>query len=142
MKSLHQTKPSWLSKGFYKDLERRIESSPPGLCPVDMTRAFLEMCHTHTCGKCVPCRVGLWQLKNLLTDVMNGDATMETLDLMEELSVSIMEGADCAIGYEAAHMVYKSLWDVGKTMKNMCAREDVPASTHSLFLVYLCARHM
>ena len=96
-------------EGLYKDLERRIESSPPGLCPVDMTRAFLEMCHTHTCGKCVPCRVGLWQLKNLLTDVMNGDATMETLDLMEELSVSIMEGADCAIGYEAAHMVYKSL---------------------------------
>ena len=70
-------------EGLYKDLERRIESSPPGLCPVDMTRAFLEMCHTHTCGKCVPCRVGLWQLKNLLTDVMNGDATMETLDLME-----------------------------------------------------------
>ena len=52
-------------EGLYKDLERRIESSPPGLCPVDMTRAFLEMCHTHTCGKCVPCRVGLWQLKNL-----------------------------------------------------------------------------
>ena len=50
-------------EGLYKDLERRIESSPPGLCPVDMTRAFLEMCHTHTCGKCVPCRVGLWQLK-------------------------------------------------------------------------------
>ena len=91
-------------EGLYKDLERRIESSPPGLCPVDMTRAFLEMCHTHTCGKCVPCRVGLWQLKNLLTDVMNGDATMETLDLMEELSVSIMEGADCAIGYEAGKM--------------------------------------
>ena len=42
---------------LYKDLERRIESSPPGLCPVDMTRAFVEMCHTHTCGKCVPCRV-------------------------------------------------------------------------------------
>ena len=43
-------------EGLYKDLERRIESSPPGLCPVDMTRAFLEMCHTHTCGMCaVPC---------------------------------------------------------------------------------------
>lgn len=33
-------------EGLYKDLERRIESSPPGLCPVDMTRAFLEMCPT------------------------------------------------------------------------------------------------
>ena len=94
---------------LYKDLERRIESSPPGLCPVDMTRAFVEMCHTHTCGKCVPCRVGLWQLKNLLTDVMNGEASMETLKLMEELSQSIMNGADCAIGYEAAFAVYRSL---------------------------------
>ncbi len=27
-------------EGLYKDLERRIESSPPGLCPVDMSRAF------------------------------------------------------------------------------------------------------
>ena len=25
-------------EGLYKDLERRIESSPPGLCPVDMSR--------------------------------------------------------------------------------------------------------
>ena len=30
-------------EGLYKDLERRIESSPPGLCPVDMSRAFLEI---------------------------------------------------------------------------------------------------
>ena len=51
-------------EGLYKDLERRIESSPPGLCPVDMTRAFLEMCHTHTCGKCVPCRVGYERRRN------------------------------------------------------------------------------
>ena len=35
-------------EGLYKDLERRIESSPPGLCPVDMARAFLELCHAQT----------------------------------------------------------------------------------------------
>ena len=27
-------------EGLYKDLERRIEASPPGLCPVDMAREF------------------------------------------------------------------------------------------------------
>ena len=96
---------------LYKDLERRIESSPPGLCPVDMTRAFIEMCQTQSCGKCTPCRVGLWQLKNLLTDVMNGTATMETLDLIDTLSESIREGSDCPIGYEAGAMVHKSLRD-------------------------------
>lgn len=96
-------------EGLYKDLERRIESSPPGLCPVDITRAFLELCHAQTCGKCVPCRIGLWQLKNMLTDVMNGEATMDTLDEIEDLAKSIIDSADCGIGTEAAQMVYKSL---------------------------------
>ncbi len=96
-------------EGLYKDLERRIESSPPGLCPVDMARAFLELCHAQTCGKCVPCRIGLGQLNHLIKDVLDGNATMETLDIMEETAVSIMESADCAIGYEAANMVYKGL---------------------------------
>ena len=28
-------------EGLYKDLERRIEASPPGLCPVSVTKGFL-----------------------------------------------------------------------------------------------------
>ena len=94
---------------LYKDLERRIESSPPGLCPVDMSRAFLELCHAQTCGKCVPCRIGLGQLNHFIKDVLDGNAAMETLDTMEATALSIMESADCAIGDEAAHMVYKGL---------------------------------
>lgn len=103
------TKAQLVVEGLYKDLERRIESSPPGLCPVDLSRAFLELCHAQTCGKCVPCRVGLGQLSNFITDVLDGKATLETLDVMEDLALSIMDSADCAIGYEAAHMVYKGL---------------------------------
>ena len=94
---------------LYRDLERRIEASPSGLCPIDMSKAFLELCHAQTCGKCVPCRVGLRQLKKMISDVLNGKATMETLDEMKETALSIMESADCAIGYEAANMVYKGL---------------------------------
>ena len=67
------------------------------------------MCHAQTCGKCAPCRIGLGQLSHFITDVLDGKATLETLDVMEELALSIMDSADCAIGYEAAHMVYKGL---------------------------------
>ncbi len=112
-------------EGLYKDLERRIESSPPGLCPVDMSRAFLDLCHAQTCGKCVPCRIGLGQLSHLIEDVLNGKATMETLDIMEQTALSIMESADCAIGYEAANMVYKGLIGyrddyIGHIQNNRC----------------------
>lgn len=94
---------------LYKDLERRIIASPPGLCPVDMASAFLRLCHAQTCGKCVPCRVGLAQLQTLIDDVLDGNATLDTLDIIEKTAVIICESADCAIGYEAANMVLQGI---------------------------------
>ena len=86
---------------LYKDLERRIIASPPGLCPVDLQLSFLKLCHAQTCGKCAPCRIGLGQLQNLLEDVLEGRGSLKTLDLIRETASSIMDSADCAIGYEA-----------------------------------------
>ncbi|EMB21079.1 NAD(P)-binding protein [Treponema denticola] len=104
-----QNQSQLIVEELYKNLQHRIEASPPGLCPVYITRAFIEMCHAQTCGKCAPCRIGLLQLKHILTDVLNGKSTMKTLDLIEETAKSIRETADCALGYEAADMVYKSI---------------------------------
>ncbi|MGN0297767.1 MAG: NAD(P)-binding protein [Lachnospiraceae bacterium] len=94
---------------LYKDLERRIIASPPGICPVDLALNFLRLCHAQTCGKCVPCRIGLGQLANFIQDVLDGKATMETLGEIEHLANTIVNSADCAIGYEAARMVIRGL---------------------------------
>ncbi|MCF6465307.1 NAD(P)-binding protein [Clostridium sp. Cult2] len=94
---------------LYKDLERRIIASPPGLCPIDLASSFLKMCHAQTCGKCVPCRIGLGQLEKLLEDVLNGEAELETIDLIEKTARTIYYSADCAIGYEAANMVLQGI---------------------------------
>ena len=94
---------------LYKDLERRIVASPPGLCPVDMASAFLKLCHAQTCGKCVPCRIGLGALGKLLDDVLDGEATMETIDLIQQTAEVIADTADCAIGFTAANMVLKGV---------------------------------
>ena len=96
-------------ENIYKDMERRIAASPPGICPIDLTWAFLKMCHAQTCGKCVPCRVGLTQVCNLIEDIMKHRATMETLERLENLAHVINESADCAIGVEAARMVLRGL---------------------------------
>ena len=94
---------------LYKDLERRIIASPPGLCPVDMASAFLKLCHAQTCGKCVPCRIGLAQLQMLLEDVLEGRAALSTIDLIEKTAQNISWSADCAIGQEAADMGLKGV---------------------------------
>ncbi|MEG1608859.1 MAG: FAD-dependent oxidoreductase, partial [Clostridia bacterium] len=94
---------------LYKDVERRISASPSGLCPVDLAASFLKMCHAQSCGKCVPCRVGLGQIETLLEDVLNGKATLDTIDLIEKTAESIYYSADCAIGSEAAKMILKGV---------------------------------
>ena len=88
-----------------KEFTQRIIANPPGVCPVDMQLAFLKVCHAQTCGKCVPCRIGLGILEELLESVLDNTATMETLDLIEHTAENIKNSADCAIGFESARMV-------------------------------------
>ena len=96
-------------EGLYRDMERRIAASPPGLCPVDMSLSFLQLCHAQTCGKCVPCRIGLGQLTMLINQVLDGEATMETIAIIEKTARSIVNTADCAIGRDAARLVVEGL---------------------------------
>lgn len=94
---------------LYRDVERRISASAPGLCPVDMALNFVRMAHAQTCGKCVPCRIGLKQLAMMIESVLDGDADEETIDKIEETAQIIADTADCAIGYEAASMVLQAV---------------------------------
>ena len=96
-------------EGLYRDMERRIAASPPGLCPVDMSLSFLQLCHAQTCGKCVPCRIGLGQLTLLINQVLDGEATMETIAIIEKTARSIVNTADCAIGRDSARLVVEGL---------------------------------
>ena len=92
-----------------RDVERRLRAAQPGLCPVDVAASFLRMCHAQSCGKCVPCRVGLGQLETLLQRVLDGEAEPETLALIERTAEGIYNSADCAIGTEAAKLILKSV---------------------------------
>ena len=94
---------------LYGDLNRRAGASPFGSCPVDLTAAFLRMCLAQSCGKCVPCRVGLNRLVEILDQILDGVAGVHALPLIKETAQAIYDSADCAIGFEAAKMVLDGL---------------------------------
>ena len=98
-----------VKENLYKDLERRLIASPTGLCPVDVTNSFVRLCLSESCGKCTPCRIGLKKLSNLLDNVLDGTATLGTLDLIKDTAQVIFETSDCAIGQEAGRLVLKSI---------------------------------
>ena len=96
---------------LYRDLERRIVASPVGQCPVDLANSFLRLCHSQCCGKCVPCRVGLRQLEDMIDNILDSDTKcdMHDLKVLEETATAIADTADCAIGAEAAKMILRGL---------------------------------
>ena len=87
----------------------KVKSYPPGTCPLTVQYSLLNASMNQTCGKCVPCRDGLPQLSHLLKRILDGDATMETVEEMRELATMIRDTADCAIGYQSAAEVLKGL---------------------------------
>ena len=94
---------------LYRNMERRIAASPPGLCPVDMALNFLNLCQAQTCGKCAPCRIGLAQLSNMLREVLDGEPSESILRRIETTAQVIVDSADCAIGIDAAQLVLLGL---------------------------------
>ena len=94
---------------LYRNMEQRIAASPPGLCPVDLALNFLNLCRAQTCGKCVPCRVGLTQLANMLQEVLEGEPDLRVLHHIEVTAEVIVNTADCAIGIDAANMILVGL---------------------------------
>ena len=99
--------------GLYRDMERRMSAGPPGLCPVDLAYSFATLCLAQSCGKCVPCRVGLGTLAGLLESILDGNADYDTLKLLESTASGIADSADCAIGHEAARMVLDNIRGFG-----------------------------
>jgi bidirectional [NiFe] hydrogenase diaphorase subunit len=70
-------------------------------CMVDVARYFMEFSMSESCGKCVPCRVGTAQMYELLSRIVQGRATMEDMELLQELCDVVKNTSLCGLGQSA-----------------------------------------
>lgn len=78
-------------------------------CMVDMAKYFIEFLMDESCGKCVPCRLGLKRLHAMLEDFSNGRGTLEDLDEMASMCEAVKDSALCALGGSAPNPVLSTL---------------------------------
>ncbi len=124
------------------DIMRRITASPRGNCPAEVTAAFLRLCVAQSCGKCVPCRIGLSELANILDAILEGRATLEDLALFEETAHAIKDSADCAIGFEAARLALDGLAAFRDDYLSHIEKGCCAANFDSIPCVALCPAHV
>ncbi|MBR3995528.1 MAG: SLBB domain-containing protein, partial [Clostridia bacterium] len=67
-------------------------------CMVDIARFFLDFTVDESCGKCTPCRIGTKRLLEYLDKIIEGKATLEDLDTLEELCYHIKKASLCGLG--------------------------------------------
>ena len=70
-------------------------------CMVDVARYFIEFTHSESCGKCIPCRVGLDQSLRILNSFTRGQAKEVDLDHLDEMGRMIRDTALCGLGQTA-----------------------------------------
>jgi NADH-quinone oxidoreductase subunit F len=78
-------------------------------CMVDIARYFLEFTVDESCGQCAPCRLGTHQMLRILEDITQGRGKQEDMDLLEEISKSIISGSICGLGQSAPNPVLSTL---------------------------------
>jgi len=78
-------------------------------CMVDVARFFLDFTRDESCGKCTPCRVGTKRMLEMLEKITEGKATLEDLDKLEKLALSIKSSALCGLGQTAPNPVLSTL---------------------------------
>lgn len=78
-------------------------------CMVDIAKFFLEFTVDESCGKCAPCRIGTKRMYELLTKITDGTGTLEDIDALEEVALSLKNGSLCALGQTAANPILSTL---------------------------------
>jgi NADH-quinone oxidoreductase subunit F len=78
-------------------------------CMVDVARYFIEFTHSESCGKCVPCRVGLDKSLRILNQFTRGKGTEEDLNSLDELGRMIRDTSLCGLGQTAPNPVLTTM---------------------------------
>ena len=78
-------------------------------CMVDVARYFLQFLMDESCGKCTPCREGVFQMHAILARICEGEASNEDLALLESLASYVKDSSLCQLGGTAPNPVLSTL---------------------------------
>jgi bidirectional [NiFe] hydrogenase diaphorase subunit len=71
--------------------------------------SFMDFCMTESCGKCIPCRVGTYQMNELLAKITRFEAGQQDIAMIEDLCDLLRNTSLCGLGISAPNPVLSTL---------------------------------
>jgi NADH:ubiquinone oxidoreductase subunit F (NADH-binding)/(2Fe-2S) ferredoxin/ferredoxin len=78
-------------------------------CMVDVARYFLNFLAEESCGQCVPCREGIYQMLKILNRICAGEGRSGDIELLEEIAEVVRDASLCALGATAPNPVLSTI---------------------------------
>ena len=78
-------------------------------CVVDVGRYFLRFLEEESCGKCLPCRLGLTRMREILDNFSRGLGTENDIEDLISLAQAVQDGSLCALGSSAPNPVLTTI---------------------------------
>jgi len=78
-------------------------------CMVDVSKFFLTFTRMESCGKCVPCRIGLKAMLDILVRISEGNGREGDIEKLLELGSTIKQASLCGLGQTAPNPVLSTI---------------------------------
>ena len=86
-----------------------IEVLDSDKCAVETARDIMGYIQAESCGKCVFCREGTYQITDILNDIAENKGKPEDLELILEIAEGMKTGSICGLGRTAALPILSSI---------------------------------
>ena len=91
----------------------------------DIVEAITNFAHFYmheSCGQCTPCREGTGWMWRILRSIQSGDATVEQIMLLQEITKQVEGNTICALGDAAAWPIQGLIRHFEPLLKGKCAQ--------------------
>jgi NADH:ubiquinone oxidoreductase subunit F (NADH-binding) len=99
-------------------------------CVVDLCKNLMEFFACESCGKCTPCRFGIHQMLEILTNITEGKAAIEDINKLEKLANYIKNNSLCGLGQMAPTPVLSTLQNFRDKYAAYIRKENCPSSVY------------
>jgi NADH-quinone oxidoreductase subunit F len=78
-------------------------------CMVDVSRFFLNFTRMESCGKCIPCRIGLKVMLDILERITEGRGEPSDIETLQDLGLAIKKASLCGLGQTAPNPILSTI---------------------------------
>ena len=78
-------------------------------CMVDVAKYFLSFTQSESCGKCPPCRIGTFQMLQILENITSGHGKHGDIERLIDIGKLIQKGSLCGLGQSAPNPVLSTI---------------------------------